>query len=71
MSHTCNEMLPAIGQTVMVKFESLMLDCQVLDVKSSYGRIRLNVAPISGQGTQWVEISRLSRLEYAGAMLRS
>jgi len=56
---TAREMLPAIGQTVRVGFETLTIDCQVLDVKSAYGKIRLCVAPIAGIGSQWVELSRL------------
>lgn len=57
---TANQMLPAIGQAVLVRFEDLTLECRVLDVKSSYGRIRLSVSPVSGYGTQWVEMSRIS-----------
>lgn len=60
---TCNQMLPAIGQTVSARFEDLTIICTVLDVKSSYGRVRLQVAPLSGTGSQWVEITRLVRSE--------
>jgi hypothetical protein len=59
MQATCNQMLPAVGQDVMVRFEDLTIACKVLDVKSSYGRIRLEVSPLSGTGRQWVEVSRI------------
>ena len=57
---TATEMLPAIGTTVMVRFEDLMVACLVKDVKSSWGKARLLVLPIAGEGTQWVEMGRVS-----------
>ena len=59
MAHTATQMLPAIGQTVRAQFEDLTIDTHVLDVKSSYGRVRLLVSPVSGTGQQWIEVSRL------------
>ena len=61
MAHTVTQMLPAIGQTVRAQFEDLTIDTHVLDVKSSYGRVRLLVSPVSGTGQQWIEVSRLRR----------
>jgi hypothetical protein len=29
--------------------------------KSSYGRVRLQVTPLAGSGSQWIELSRLMR----------
>lgn len=57
---TYNDMTPAVGQRVSVRFEELRITCQVRNVKSSYGRVRLLVAPESGSGEQWVEMSRLN-----------
>ena len=59
MAHTATQMLPAIGQTVRAQFEDLTIDARVSDVKSSYGRVRLLVSPVSGTGKQWIEVSRL------------
>lgn len=56
---TCNQMLPSVGQTVTAKFEDLSVSCTVLDVKSSYGRVRMLVSPVSGSGSQWVDAGRL------------
>ena len=61
MAHTATQMLPAIGQTVRAQFEDLTIDVRVSDVKSSYGRVRLLVSPVSGTGQQWIEVSRLRR----------
>ena len=60
MTHTAKQMLPAVGQRVSVKMESLTVTCEVLDCKSSYGRVRLLVAPLAGSGSQYVEMSRVS-----------
>lgn len=62
MNITAKQMIPAIGQSVVARFEDLLIECQVQDVKQSYGRIRLLIAPVSGTGTQWVEMQRVSLL---------
>ena len=68
---TATEMIPAVGQTVMVACESMRVACLVQDVKMSYGRPRLRVRPLSGEGDQWIEMTRLRRSpELPGSMLR-
>jgi len=57
---TVNTMRPSIGQTVLVRFESIAVKCTVTDAKSAYGRIRLEVRPVSGTGSQWVELDRIA-----------
>ena len=64
---TCNEMVPAVGTVVMVSFESVNVACSVVDVKESWGRPRLLVAPMKGNGQQWVEMGRISRGECRAA----
>lgn len=61
MAHTAKQMIPAINEQVIVRFESITVDCTVNDVKSSYGNIRLLVIPVSGGGSQWVELGRVQR----------
>lgn len=56
---TANQMLPAIGQIVAVNFESIVVSCTVRDVKTSWNKVRLLVAPILGEGEQWVEMPRI------------
>lgn len=60
---TCNDMIPAIGARVSAKFEDLRITCTVLNVKSSYGRVRLLVSPMSGTGEQWIEMSRIRMIQ--------
>lgn len=57
---TATEMIPAVGATVMVRCESLVVRCRVKDVKESWGRPRLLVVPDAGAGEQWVELGRLT-----------
>lgn len=61
MTHTAQQMIPALNEQVSVRFESIRVDCIVNDVKSSYGNIRLLVIPIAGGGSQWVELGRVQR----------
>jgi len=56
---TATEMIPAVGQRVYVRFESCRVLCTVQDVKCSYGRPRLFVTPVAGDGSQWIELSRV------------
>ena len=58
---TAQEMLPAIGNTVLVSMRKLSIRCTVLDVRQVYGQMQLNVAPSDSdsKGTQWVSMSRI------------
>lgn len=62
MKHTAQYMSPAIGQEIFVSMESLMIPCKVLDVKSSWGKIRLLVTPVRGEGEQWIEVERIKKV---------
>ena len=61
MSHTVKNMLPAIGAQVDVAcgIGNIAFTAVVLDVKSSWGNIRLLIKPLNGQGESWIELSRL------------
>jgi hypothetical protein len=59
---TVSELLPAIGAEVMVRFEQISVICVVNDAKSSYGKERILVQPVSGCGVQWVELGRVSAI---------
>ena len=56
---TANEMIPAVGQLVRVRFEDLKITCRVLDVKTAWGRPRLQIEPVGGVGQQWIELARV------------
>ncbi len=58
-NHTAKQLSPAIGTTVTVRFESLQIQCLVMDAKNAYGNVRLLIVPVAGQGEQWVDITRL------------
>ena len=59
--HTVKYMTPAIGKHVDVAcgIGNIAFTAIVMDVKSSWGNIRLLVRPLSGQGESWIELSRL------------
>ncbi len=60
MQNTAKQMLPAIGQTVLVRCEQMQVACLVMDVKNSYGQVRLYVIPVAGNTGQWIEMGRVS-----------
>ena len=68
---TATQMLPAIGQTVMVSFESLNVACKVTDVKTAWNKVRLQVTPLTGSGAQWVEMQRIDVGECRAANVAS
>ena len=57
---TANEMIVAVGQEVQLKSGSLWVACTVRDVKTSWGRTRLLIEPVTGSGKQWVELTSVS-----------
>lgn len=57
---TATEMIPAVGMTVLVRFEDCQVSCTVADVKHVYGKARVLITPVNGLGSQWVELSRVS-----------
>lgn len=57
---TATEMIPAVGQTVNLRAEGLLILCNVTDVKFVWGKPRLEITPVSGTGRRWVELSSIS-----------
>lgn len=57
---TALSMQPALGRRIYVRMEDLQVACTVVDVKQSYGRVRILVKPEAGFGQQWVEMPRCS-----------
>ena len=59
MTHTAAKMSIAIGQTVNVRVESWTIPMKVIDAKSAWGNIRVEVEPLNGTGRAWIELSRI------------
>jgi hypothetical protein len=59
---TVNEVKIAIGQRVQVRFESILVECTVVDARQAYGKWRFVVEPVSGSGRQNVELDRIKAL---------
>lgn len=57
------KLLSTVGRTVRLKFSNgLAFDAMVLDGKVSWGKARIQVAPVAGTGTDWVEASRILKV---------
>lgn len=61
MTYTAKQLIVAVGQTVNVKVESWTVPMVVKDAKTAYGVPRVLVEPVSGEGSAWVDLSRISR----------
>ena len=59
MAHTAAKMVIAIGQIAQVRVESWTIPMRVVDAKSAWGNIRIEVEPINGEGRAWIELSRI------------
>lgn len=59
MTHTAKQMIPAVGETVVVRIEAFQVRMRILDAKSAYGNVRLLVTPVAGEGQAWVDCSRV------------
>ena len=57
---TVTQLLPAVGALVAVRMEDMVINCRVTDAKSAWGQVRLQVEPLAGSGSQWVDISRIT-----------
>jgi hypothetical protein len=64
--HTVRQLAPAVGETVYVRFEEIAVRCHVIDAKNSWGKVRLEVKPAGGLGSQWIELGRLVADPFAG-----
>ena len=60
MTYTAATLSQAIGQTVSVRFDGFQVAMRVLDAKTAYGVPRVQVTPISGTGTAWIDVTRCS-----------
>jgi hypothetical protein len=57
--NTVNDLTPAVGARVLVRFEPLTIACVVMDAKNTWNKVRLLVVPVAGEGSQWIELGRL------------
>ena len=60
---TAHEMQEMINMRVYLPVDGgLLVECVVSNVKVSYGKLRVRVMPISGQGETWVDAARVRPL---------
>ena len=68
MTHTAVSMIVAVGEVIQMRAGEVWVDVIVRDVKSAWGKHRLLVGPVAGDGQQWVEMSSVRRGPVARAM---
>jgi hypothetical protein len=67
---TATQMIVAVGELVQLRSGELWIDCTVQDVKLSWGKNRLLVAPVAGDGLQWVELSSVRKVAQSPVMAK-
>ncbi len=53
------DLAKAIGRTGSCRFEKVRVDVRITNARSAYGRHDVEVTPIAGSGSMWVEVSRV------------
>lgn len=59
---TTAETMHAIGQMVNYRVGEMMVLVKVTDVKTAWGQTRVQITPLMGTGSQWVNIESVSKL---------
>ena len=62
MNVTAKGMAEVLNQVGTLYVNDLSVNVRILNVKSSYGRIRYQVVPISGDGVVWVDSNRVTNI---------
>lgn len=63
MTATVKELARLIGRTGEIELEGFTIAVRVLDAKIMIGGVQLEVAPIHGGGTRWIEQRRVQFTE--------
>ncbi len=56
-----NQLEKYVGKIAIINEDGLKFEVEVKDIKTSYGRMRYLVSPVSGTGERWVEILTLKK----------
>ena len=54
---TAKQMSVAVGANILYRVGELKFACIVRDAKCSYGTARVEIAPVNGAGSMWVNLS--------------
>jgi hypothetical protein len=46
-----------VGKLAEVEIAGLVITCRVVDIRRVFGRIEVQVSPVSGRGEKWVDVS--------------
>ena len=56
---TATEMIPAVGHSALIAWHGITMAVMIHDVKHVYGKTRLHVSPIAGEGKIWIDLDRV------------
>ena len=51
---TLQEHMKQIGKTIQHTLGGLIIDVEIIDVKTSWGQVKYQITPVSGSGTVWI-----------------
>jgi hypothetical protein len=43
-----------VGETISVPMAGLTVDVKVMDIKQSWGQVKYQITPVSGEGEVWI-----------------
>ncbi len=56
---TASELTKLIGRIGTVDFNGIEFDIKIVDAKIAYGNQRVNIVPLSGNGSRWVDLTSI------------
>ena len=59
MNTTTQALAPLTGALALFNVEGLGVQVRIIDTKTAYGNRRALIVPEMGEGTKWVDMSRL------------
>lgn len=59
---TTADTMHAIGQTVNYRVGEMMVQVRVSDVKTVWGQLRVQITPLMGSGSQWVNVESVAKI---------
>lgn len=65
---TTADTMHAIGQTVAYRVGTLSILVRVCDVKTVWGQTRVQITPLMGTGSQWVNLESVSKSNHNHAL---
>jgi len=56
---TTQDTMKLIGTTALLPCEGMMVSVRITDAKNSYGADRVQITPVAGSGSRWVNLTSI------------